>query len=67
MPCILLKKAKPEMISTRLDSSNHIHPCILAKKGKGRGGKGKGLRGMGLEGEGVYTQYINKAEKINYG
>ena len=37
------EKAKIEMISTRLDNSNKIHPCTPEKKGgRGAGGGGAG-------------------------
>ena len=72
MPCILPEKTKTEMISTRPDNSNKIHPSTAEKKGRVRGWNGEGLEGEGLEGKGVgepgggvVTQIINKAEEIN--
>ena len=75
------KKAKTEMISTRLDNSNNIHAQLKRKKGGGSGGgrlEGNGLEGEGLkrerlegeefegvEGKGGHIQQINKAEEIN--
>ena len=56
------EKAKTEMISTRIDNWNNIHPCTIEKKERGRAGgrgtgrfglKGEGLQGQGLEGEGL--------------
>ena len=47
------EKTTTEMISTRLDNSNKIHPCTAEKKGMVRGYKGEGLEGEGLEGKGV--------------
>ena len=51
------KKAKIEMISTRLDSSNNFHPCTHAKEGRWMGARR--ARGVG------HIQYINKAEEIH--
>ena len=50
--CILRKKAKTEMISTRLDNSNNVHPCIIEKKKRRRGWRGRGWRGRGWKGMG---------------
>ena len=60
------------MISTRLNSSNKIHPCTAERKGRLMGWKGEGLRGRdwkgeglkergrgeGMQGEGGHTQHI---------
>ena len=56
------------MISTRLNSSNKIHPCTAERKGRLMGWKGEGLReggagrgggrGEGMQGEGGQTQHV---------
>ena len=59
--CILRKKAKTEMITTRLDYSNNINPCTIEKKGRGRGLRERarrgGIGGAG-RGGGLHTTYI---------
>ena len=51
------EKAKKEMISTRLDNSNKVHPCSPEKKGRGRGWRewagGRRTEGGGAERGGV--------------